>query len=128
MGYRDYKLILCSSQTVTEEVSDYYIDTELTNPGWEKGRPLEVVINVETAATGGTGYVFALVHNASGAPTLGDITVATVSVLNAELSKGKEIKLRFPDGVEILRYVGINIGDITSGESMVISAYIQPVG
>jgi len=128
MGYHDYKLILCDSQTVTEEVSDYYVDTELTSPGWEKGRPLEVVINVETAVTGGTGYVFSLVHKASGAPTLGDVTVASVSVLNAELTKGKEIKLRFPDGVAIKRYVGINIGDITSGESMVISAYIQPVG
>jgi hypothetical protein len=87
-----------------------------------------VVINVETAAAGGTGYVFHLTHNASGAPTLGDLEVSSVTVLNAELTKGKEIKLRFPDGVEILRYVGLCIADITSGESMVISAYIQPVG
>ena len=128
MGYRDYKLVLCKNQAVTEEVSDYYIDTELTKPGWEKGIPLEIIINVETAASGGTGYVFTLVHKSSGAPTLGDVSVANVSVLNAELTKGKEIKLRFPDGVQILRYVGINIGDITGGESMTISAYIQPVG
>lgn len=128
MGYHDYKLILCSSQTVTEEVSDYYVDTELASPGWGKGIPLEVVVNVETAAAGGTGYVIHLLHNATGAPTLDDLNVASVTVLNAELTAGAEIKLRFPDGVAIKRYVGIALADITSGESMVISAYIQPVG
>ncbi len=125
MGYRDYKLMLCDSQTVTEEVTDYYLDTEETNPGWEEGEPLEAVVVVETAGTGTTGYVIYLLHN-DGAPTLDDDTLASVTVPIANLTKGAEIKLRFPKGIRLQRYVGLHFANITGDESMVVSAWIQP--
>lgn len=127
MGYRDYKLMLSKNHTVTEEVSDYYVDTELTVPPWEKGWPLEVCITVETAGTGTTGFVIHLLQNASTAPTLGSDTLASVTVPIAQCTKGAEIKIRFPEGVALERYVGLHYANITGDESMVVSAYIQPV-
>jgi hypothetical protein len=128
MGYKDYKLLLASAQTVTEEVSDFYVDTELTNPRWEAGYPLEVCITVTAAAAGGTGYEIWLLNNATTAPTLTSADeVCNVHVLLADLTKGKEIKMRIPDGHKLLRYVGLHFADISTGESMVVDAYIQPV-
>jgi hypothetical protein len=126
MGYRDYKLMLCDSQTVTDEVSDYYVDTELTYPAWEKGTPMAVVVTVETAATGTTGFEIAIVHNEAGAPTLGDTTLLLMYIPVANLTKGTEIVIPFPQGVPIKRYVGIDFGDTSADESMVCSAYITP--
>lgn len=127
MGYRDAKLKLCENQTVTEEASDIYLDTEFVNPPWEKGWPLEAAVIVRTAGTGTTGFVVHLVHSASGAPVLDGDNLASVTVPKAELAAGKEIKLRFPEGVELKRYIGLHFANITGDESMVVDAYIQPV-
>lgn len=126
MGYRDYKLLLNDSQTVTEEVSDYYIDTEQTYPGWEKGAGMAVVISVETAASGTTGFVLHICHNATGAPTLGDSTLMSMTVPVANLTKGTEIVIPIPQGVPIMRYVGLHYGNINGDESMVCSAWVTP--
>lgn len=126
MGYRDYKLLLCSDQTVTEEVSDFYINTGLVSPKWDKGWPIEAVIIVKTAAAGGTGYVIHVCHKATVEPALGQ-TLTSMTILNANLHKGAEIKIRIPEGVEILQYLGLHFADITAGESMVVDAYFQPV-
>lgn len=126
MGYRDYKLMLCDSQTVTDEVSDYYIDTEQTYPGWEKGAGMAVVVSVETAASGTTGFEIAICHNATGAPTLGDTTLILMYIPVANLTKGTEIVIPIPQGVPIMRYVGIDFGDTSADESMVCSAWITP--
>lgn len=124
MGYRDYKLMFSSSQTVTEEVSDYYLDTENTYPGLEKGGPLAAVINVETAGSGTTGFVIYVCHKSSGAPTLGDETLIAVTVPVANLTKGTEIVLPLPQGIPVKRYVGLHYANINGDESMVVSAYL----
>lgn len=125
MGYRDYKLLLCKDQEVTEEVSDFYVNTGLVNPKWDAGWPIEAVIIVKTGAAGGTGYVIHVCHH-SGAPGLAQ-TLTSMTVLNANLKKGKEIKIRIPSGVPLLQYLGLHFADITTGESMVVDAYFQPV-
>jgi len=127
MGYRDYKLLLCDSQTVTEEVTDYYIDTGVTNPGWEKGVPLAAHIVVETAGSGTTGFVIYVCHKSSGAPTLGDETLASITAPVDDLTKGKEIVIPLPAGVDLKRYVGLHFANVTGDESMVCSAWIGPV-
>jgi hypothetical protein len=128
MGYADYKLMLCDSQAVTEEVSDFYVDTEQTYPGWEKGVPMGVKIVCETAGAGSTGYVFHIVHKAGGAPTLGDSTLISVTAPIANLVKGAELIIPFPQGcIPILRYVGLHIADISADESLTISAWITPL-
>lgn len=126
MGYRDYKLMFCDSQTLTAEASDYNIDTELTNPGWEKGTPLEAVVAVETAGSGTTGYNITVVHKATADPSTGDTDLATVRVPIAQLTKGAEIKIRLPGNVTLLRYVGLYFDRINGDESMVASAWLQP--
>lgn len=127
MGYRDDKLKLSAAQTVTAEASDNWIDTELTSPGWERGSTLAVVLNVETTATGSTGYNFTIVHKASGQPGTGDTDLVTFRIPVANLTKGKEFVLPLPIGVPILRYVGVYYTRINGDESMVCSAYFTPM-
>jgi hypothetical protein len=126
MGYRDYKLLLCSDQTITDEESEFYINTGLVNPKWDLGWPLEAVIIVKTAAGGGTGYDISICHKATAAPVEANALI-TRRVLNANLTKGAEITIQIPRGVTILQYLGLYFQDVTNGESMVVDAYFQPV-
>ena len=128
MGYRDRVLRLSESQSVSADAdSDYYIDTELTNPRWEKGLPAAVVITVETAPGGTTGVNFIICHKDS-EPTVNDANLVTVRALNAELVAGSQIVIPLPQGITLLRYVrlyyDIIAGDETSG---VFSAYFTPL-
>jgi hypothetical protein len=128
MGYRDHKLILSNSQSVTGDVdSTYYLDTELTNPRWEKGLPPAVVVTVETAPGGTTGVNLIVVHKAS-EPTVNDANLVTVRALNAELVAGAQIVIPIPQGITLLRYVRLYYdlinGDETSG---VFTAYFSPL-
>lgn len=127
MGYADHKLLLADSQAVTEEVSDYYVDTEQTYPGWEKGVPMGIKIVCETTATGSTGYVIHLCHKADGAPTLAETLLALTAPV-ANLTKGSELIIPFPQGsIAILRYVGLHFADISADEALTISAWITPL-
>jgi len=124
MGYRDYKLLFSDSQTVTAEASDYNLDTEVTYPGWEKGGPLAAVVTVEKAATGTTGFNIYVVHSASASPTKDGTDLCSVTCPVANLVKGAEIIIPLPQGIPILRYVGLYYNRINGDESMVVSAYL----
>ena len=124
MGYRDHKLLFSDSQTVTAEASDYNLDTEVTYPGWEKGGPLAAVVTVETAATGTTGFKIYVCHKATASPTITDSDLCCVWAPVANLVKGAEIVIPLPQGIPIMRYVGLYFDRITGDESMVVSAYL----
>lgn len=127
MGYRDYKLALSTSHNVTADAdSEYYIDTELTIPGWERGMPAAIVVNVETVNTAATGITFEVCHK-TGEPTHADATLCTVVALAAELTAGSVITIPLPGGIALLRYVRLYF-DITGGtEDYVLSAYFTPL-
>jgi hypothetical protein len=127
MGYRDYKLVLSASQAVTADAdSTYFLDTEQTYPGWQKGMPAAIIINVEAKTTAGTGITFEVCHYAS-EPTHSTTTLVSVPVLAADLAKGDQIVIPLPQGVELLRYVRLYY-DITAGtESYTLSAYFTPM-
>ena len=128
MGYRDYRLILSNSQAVSADAdSTYYIDTEITVPGWEKGMPAAVVVTVETAPGGTTGVNFIVVHKTS-EPTVNDANLVTVRALNAQLVAGSQIVIPLPQGIPLLRYVRLYY-DLISGDetSFVCTAYFTPL-
>jgi Bbp16 len=124
MGYRDIKLALSTSQNVTADADcEYYIDTEETIPGWEKGMPAAVIINVETVNTADTGINFKVVHKAAGAPTTADANLVVASALAADLTAGKEIIIPLPRGIALLRYVALYYDVVGGSEDYILSAY-----
>ncbi len=128
MGYRDRQTRLSGSQSVGADAnSTDYIDTEITIPGWERGMPAAVVVNVETAPGGTTGINLIVVHKIS-EPTTGDADLVTVHALNAQLTAGSSVIITLPTGIPMLRYVRLyyNLvnGDETSG---VFSAFFTPL-
>jgi hypothetical protein len=128
MGYRDYKLVLSDSQSVGADAdSTNYLDTELTIPGWEKGMPAAVIVNVETAPGGTTGVNFIIVHKTS-EPTVNDANLITLTAPNADLVAGKQVVIPLPQGIKMLRYVRLYYDLITGDEtSGVFSAYFTPL-
>lgn len=128
MGYRDIKLALSTSQAVGADAnSEDYIDTELTIPGWEKGMPAAIIINVETAPGGTTGINFIVCHKTS-EPTVNDANLVTVRALNADLVAGDQIVIPLPQGIALLRYVRLYYDLIAADEtSGVFSAYFTPL-
>lgn len=128
MGYRDFALSLSSSQSVGADAdSTYFLDTELTIPGWEKGMPAAVVITVETAPGGTTGVNFIVCHKTS-EPTTSDADLVTVHALNAQLVAGSQIVIPLPQGIPLLRYVRLYYNLVTGDEtSGVFSAYFTPL-
>ena len=127
MGYRDHKLILSASQTVDASAdSTNFIDTEITVPGWEKGMPAAIIINVETVTTAATGYTFEVCHKIS-EPTTTDATLCTVVALAADLTAGSEIIICLPIGKKLLRYVRLYYTETGGTEEYVFSAYFTPM-
>jgi len=128
MGYRDYALALSLSQAVGADAdSTYFLDTEMTVPGWEKGMPAAVVVSVETAPGGTTGVNFIVVHKTS-EPTVNDANLVTVRALNAQLVAGAQIVIPLPQGIPLLRYVRLYYDLITGDETaFVCSAYFTPL-
>ncbi len=123
MGYRDIKLALSTSQQVTEAAnSEDYIDTELTTPGWEKGMPAAIVVNIETVNTAGTGMKFSVVHKTS-EPTINDANLIEVTALAADMAAGKQIVIPLPFGVALKRYVRLYYTRTGGTEDYVLSAY-----
>lgn len=127
MGYRDYELALSTSQNVTADAnSEDYIDTELTNPYWNKGIPMAIIINVEAKNTAGTGCTFEVVHKTS-EPTTGDATLCTAVVLAADLEAGDQIVIPLPMGVTMLRYIRLYYNITAGTEDYTFSAYFTPL-
>ena len=128
MGYRDYALLLSTSQSVSGDAdSTYFLDTEITVPGWERGQPCGVVVTVETAPGGTTGVNFIVVHKTS-EPTVNDANLVTVHALNAELVAGRQIVIPIPGGITLLRYVRLYYDLVTGDEtSGVFTAYFTPL-
>ena len=128
MGYRDFKLVLSDSQSVGADAdSTNYLDTEQTIPGWDKGMPAAVIVNVETAPGGTTGINLKIVHK-TGEPTTSDADLVTVRALNADLAAGDQIVIVLPQGIKLLRYVRLYYDLITGDEtSGVFSAYFTPL-
>ena len=127
MGYRDYKLILHdSTQVAASGDCTYFIDTEVTVPGWEKGMPAAVIINSETVTTAATGYTFEVCHKIS-EPGTGDATLVSVIALATHITAGSEIIICLPIGIELLRYVRLYFSETGGTEDYVFSAYFTPM-
>jgi hypothetical protein len=127
MGYRDYKLVLSKSQQVTASAdSTYFLDTEQTVPGWEKGMPAAIIINVEAVTTAATGYTFEVVHKTS-EPTHADAILCTAVALAANLTKGSQIVIPLPQGIPMLRYVRLYYMETGGTEDYTFSAYFTPM-
>jgi hypothetical protein len=126
MGYRDDKMALSKSQALTGDAdSTYYIDTELTYPGWEKGGPLGVVITIEAVTVASTGITFILCHKDS-EPTLNTDNLLSITLLAAALTKGTEIVIPIPQGIKLQRYLRLYY-DLTNGaERYTVSSYVTP--
>lgn len=127
MGYRDMLLALSASQAVVADAnSTNFIDTELTIPGWEKGMPVAIIINVEVVTTAATGITFEVCHKVT-EPTHTDATLCTAKALAAHLTAGSQIVIPLPQGIPLLRMVRL-FYDITGGtESYTLSAYLTPM-
>ena len=127
MGYRDIKLALSTSQRVTADAnSEDYIDTELAVPGWEKGLPAAIIVNVEAVGTAGTGIEFEVCHKTS-EPTTTDATLCTVVALAAHLTAGKQIVIPLPQGIPLLRDVRLYYNITAGTEDYTLSAYFTPL-
>ncbi len=127
MPYRDFKLALSTSQAVTADAdSEYYLDTELTYPGWQKGQPAAIYVTIEAVTTAGTGISFEVVHKTS-EPTTADAQLCSVTALAANLTKGSQIVIPLPQGIELLRYVRLYYNITAGTESYTISAYFGPL-
>ena len=127
MGYRDMKLALSTSQKVTADAnSEDYIDTEMTVPGWEKGTPAAIIVNVEAVGTAGTGIAFEVCHKVS-EPSTGDASLITAVALAANLTKGSQIVIPLPQGIPLLRYVRLYYNIIAGTEDYTLSAYFTPL-
>ena len=126
MGYRDYKLILSNSQRVNADAdSTYFLDTEVTNPRWEKNNKFGVIITVEKKVTAGTGVNFIVVHKTS-EPTTADADLVTVHALAAHLVVGREIIIPLPN-IPLLRYVRLYYNIVAGTEDYTFSAYFTPI-
>lgn len=127
MGYRDIKLALSTAQALTQDAnSEDYIDTELTIPGWEKGMPAAIIVNVETVSVASTGINFVVCHKTS-EPTNADATLVTVTAPAANLTTGKQIVIPLPQGIPLLRYVRLYYDLINGAERYTVSAYFTPM-
>lgn len=127
MGYRDYELALSTSQQVNADAnSEDYLDTEMTVPGWERGQPAAIIINVEAKAAAGTGVTFEVVHKTS-EPTTGDGALVSVTALAAHLAVGKQIVIPLPMGIPLLRYVRLYYNIAAGTEDYTFSAYFTPL-
>ena len=127
MGYRDIELNLCKSQAIAADAnSTDYIDTELTVPGWEKGMPAAVIVNIEAKTVAGTGINFIVVHK-TGEPTINDANLVTVHALAANMAAGAQIVIPLPQGIPLLRYVRLYFDVVDTTERYTVSAYFTPL-
>ncbi len=127
MGYRDIKLALSTSQVLVGDAnSEDYIDTELTIPGWEKGSPAAIIVNVEAVAVASVGINFIACHKVT-EPTLNDANLVTVHALAADLVVGSQITISLPGGIKLLRVVRLYYDLVNGAERYTVSAYFTPM-
>lgn len=127
MGYRDKLLALSASQAVIADAnSTNFIDTELTIPGWEKGMPVAIIINVEVLTVAGTGIIFEVCHKVT-EPTHDDATLVEVTAPTADLAAGSQIVIPLPQGIKLLRMVRLYYDIIAGTESYTLSAFFTPM-
>jgi len=129
MGYRDYAGALSITQSVGADAdSTYYVDTDVTNPGWNRGMPAAVIINCKTTpGAGTTGIDFQICHNTS-EPTVDSLTLAIFRVPIADIVAGAEFILAIPRGVTLLRYLRLYYNLITGDEiTGIFDAYFTPL-
>jgi len=127
MGYRDYKLLLSASQNVAADAeSVQHINTEQDIPGWDKGMPAAIIINIEAVTTAATGIIFEVVHKVT-EPHTGDATLVMVRALAAQLTAGSQIVIPLPQGIPLLKMVRIYYDIIGGGEDYDLSAYFTPL-
>jgi hypothetical protein len=127
MGYIDAKLYLATSQAITADaISENTLDTELTYPGWEKGQPAAVVIQVEVTGTGTTGFNFIVVNHSS-APTDGTYEIARMKVGIANVVKGARFIIPLPAGVDLKRHLGLYFDCVTGDETGTFTAFVSPM-
>lgn len=127
MGYRDMELALSTSQQVNADAnSEDFLDTELAYPGWEKGIPAAIIVNIEAVATAGTGITFEVCHKTS-EPGTGDATLCTAVAPAANLTAGSQIVIPLPQGIRLLRYVRLYYNIIAGTEDYTLSAYFTPL-
>ena len=128
MGYRDIKLALSTSQNLVASAdSESFIDTEQVIPGWEKGMPAAIIINVETVNTAATGYTIEICHKADAEPTNDDATYYEVVLVAAQLTAGAQIVLPLLPGIPLLRFVRLYFAETGGTEDYVVSAYFTPL-
>lgn len=126
MGYRDYELLLSSSQNVTAAAdSTYYLDTQLTYPYWNKGMPPAVVISVETVNTAATGMSILLCHH-TGEPTNTHVFLTAV-FLAADMAAGSQLVIPFVQGLTLKQYFRIYYSRTGGTEDYVLTAYVTPL-
>uniref|UniRef100_A0A6M3K7S6 Uncharacterized protein n=1 Tax=viral metagenome TaxID=1070528 RepID=A0A6M3K7S6_9ZZZZ len=127
MGYRDIKLALSTSQNVTAAAnSEDHVDAGMTIPGWEKGIPAAIIINVETVNVAGTGFTFEICHKLT-EPTHDDATIYEIVVVAADLAAGSQIVLPLPQGIKMLRMIRLYYTRTGGTEDYVFSAYLTPM-
>lgn len=127
MGYRDIELNLSKSQALAGDVNSAdYIDTELAVPGWEKGMPAAIIVNVEAVGVASTGINFIVCHKTS-EPTVNDANLVTVHALAADLTVGSQIVIPIPQGIKLLRYVRLYYDLVNGAERYTVSAYFTPM-
>ena len=127
MGYRDIKLKLSKEQNVAADAdSQSHINTELTIPGWEKGNPAAIIVNIEAVNTAATGIIFEVCHKVT-EPTHNDATLVSVRALAAQLTAGKQIVIPLPQGIPLLKMVRLYYDIIGGTEDYDLSAYFTPL-
>jgi hypothetical protein len=119
MGYIDAELLLTAitGQTITADAnSTDYLDTELTNPGWEKVNGVALVVEVLVASNDTTGITIEIVHKAS-EPTTADEALMSVTVPTADTTAGNMIVIPLPSGIKLKRYVRAYFNEINGDNS-----------
>jgi len=129
MGYIDAKLYLSTNQAIaggTDAISENTLDTEVTYPGWEKGQPAAVVIQVEKTGTGTTGFNF-IVVNHSDVPTDGTYEIARMKVAIANVVKGARFIIPLPAGVDLKRHLALYFDCVNNDETGTFTAFVLPM-
>jgi hypothetical protein len=121
---------LCDAQALTATaISANVVDLGAAANGLPDGEPLEVVLSVDVAADATTGdetYDVSVDTSAVvGLTTPTQLISRTIAA--ADLAAGSKHHFPLPQGVNMLRYLGINFTLGGTTPSMTVTASVQPV-